>query len=105
MEDRTVPADSGDDLSRDVGELFPEVGGERIDLEKHAPSVLVRALNDGSPTLRERVLVFYGLARARVLVLSRLNRLTNPAYRAYRERLGLPERDAGVTYMQSFWRP
>jgi len=80
-------------LSPDVRRLFPEVGGP-IDLEKHAASVLLRAVNDGSPALRERA-----------LAISRLNRLTNPAYRAYRERLHLPERDPGVTYMQSLWRP
>lgn len=91
-------------LSRDVRRLFPEVS-EPIDLEEHAPSVLLRALNDGSPELRERVLAYYGPERSAALALSRLNRLTNPAYRAYRERLGLPEREAAVTYMQGLWRP
>lgn len=91
-------------LSHDVRRLFPEVGAS-IDLEQHAPSVLLRALNDGSPALRERVLAYYGPERSAALALSRLNRLTNPAYRAYRERLHLPEREPGVTYMQALWRP
>ena len=91
-------------LSHEVRRLFPEVGGP-IDLEKFAASVLLRVLNDGSPVLRERVLAYYGPERSAVLAISRLNRLTNPAYRAYRERLHLPDRDPGVTYMQSLWRP
>lgn len=90
-------------LSRDVRRLFPEIGAP-IDLEEHAPSVLLRALNDGSPALCERVLAYYGPERSAALALSRLNRLTNPAYRAYRERLHLPEREPGVTYMQGLWR-
>lgn len=91
-------------LSHDVRRLFPEVG-EPIDLEKHALAVLLRALNDGSPALRERVLAYYGPERSAVLARSFLNQLTNPAYRAYRERLDLPDRDPAVTYMQSLWRP
>lgn len=93
-----------DRLSNDVRRLFPEVGGP-IDLEKYAAAVLVRALNDGSPSLRERVLAYYGTERSAALARSQVNRLTNPAYRAYRERLGLPERDSGVTYMHALWRP
>lgn len=91
-------------LSHDVRRLFPEIGAP-IDLEKHAPSVLLRALNDGSPALRERVLAYHGPERSTALAFSRLNRLTNPAYRAYQERLHLPEREPGVTYMQGLWRP
>ncbi|MGI8548988.1 MAG: hypothetical protein ACR2M1_16980 [Gemmatimonadaceae bacterium] len=91
-------------LSHDVRRLFPEVGAP-IDLEKHALSVLLRALNDGSPALRERVLAYYGPKRSAALALICLNQLTNPAYRAYRERLRLPEREPGVTYMQGLWRP
>lgn len=92
------------DLATSLGELFPEVCGEPIDLEAHAASVIVRALNDGSPAVQERVLRHYGIQRVKQVARSRVDRLTNPVYRQWRERLALPKRDAAVEFVQGLWR-
>jgi len=83
---------------------FPEVCGAPVDLEAHAASIIIRALNDGSPALQERVLRHYGIARVKQIARSRVDRLTNPAYRQWRERLALPKREAAVEFVQGLWR-
>ena len=101
-----MPAGSHDptDLATSVRELFPELVGRPIDLDAHAPSVILRALNDGSPELQADVVRHYGIDRVKQIARSRADRLTNPAYRAWRQRLELPERDPGVAFVQGFWR-
>jgi hypothetical protein len=84
--------------------LFPERSGTPVDAEAHAASVIVRALNDGSPTLVEPIVDHYGLERVGEVARSRVDRLTNPAYRAWRERLRLPPRDDSVAFVQGLWR-
>lgn len=91
------------DLPGSVGELFPELCGRPVDLEAHAASVIVRALNDGSAELQDAVVRHYGLDRVRQVARKRADRLTNPAYRAWRKRLDLPERDPAVERVQGFW--
>jgi hypothetical protein len=41
-------------------ELFPELAGQLVDVDVHAPSVIIRALNDGSAVLQDRVIGYYG---------------------------------------------
>lgn len=91
-------------LDHALRELFPELCGVSLDLERHAASVIVRTLNDGSPALQKRVIHHYGLDRVRGVAQERADRLSNPAYRAWRERLSLPPRDADVTLVQGLWR-
>ncbi|HKP76574.1 MAG TPA: hypothetical protein VJT67_13685 [Longimicrobiaceae bacterium] len=91
-------------LRTSLRELFPELCGAPIDLERHAASVIVRALNDGSESLQEGVIRYYGLDRVRQVAAERTDRLTNPAYRAWRERLELPAGDPRVAYAHSLWR-
>lgn len=91
-------------LAREVRELFPELAGQPVDVDVHAPSVIMRALNDGSAALQDRVIGYYGEDVVRRVAVGRADRLTNPAYRFWRDRLGLPERDQEVEFVQSFWR-
>jgi len=46
-------------------EIFPELCGAPVDLERHATSVIIRTLNDGSAGLQERVIHHYGLDRVK----------------------------------------
>jgi len=87
-----------------LGELFPELCGAPVDLEGHAASVIVRALNDGASGLQERVIAHYGLDRVKRVAQARADRLDNPAYRAWRERLDLPPRAPDVAFVQGLWR-
>ena len=92
-----------DALSHELPSLFPEVCGEPVDPERHDASVLLRALNDGRPELRERIIAYYGEARSAELALSSLNQLTNPAFRRFQVRFQLPDRDPAVTFTQGLW--
>jgi len=91
------------DLSACIRELFPELCGKPLDLEAHAASVIVRALNDGSGEMQDSVVRHYGLERVKQVARRRADRLSNPAYRAWRKRLDLPERDHAVEFVQGFW--
>jgi hypothetical protein len=93
------------ELSAVSRELFPELCGELVDFEAHAASVIVRALNDGSPDVQDAVIRHYGMDRVQQVARTRADRLSNPAYRAWRKRLRLPERDPSVTFIQSLWMP
>jgi hypothetical protein len=90
-------------LGASLLEIFPELCGAQFDLESHAASVIVRALNDGSPALQERVIHHYGLDRVKRVAEDRADRLTNPAYRAWRERLDLPPRPPDIAFVQGLW--
>lgn len=92
------------ELAADLRDLFPELCGAPLDLEAHAPAVVVRALNDATPRVQQRVIEHYGLERVTRIARSRADRLSNPAYRAWRERLDLPPRDSGVAFVQGLWR-
>lgn len=96
--------DSNQPLDTSIRELFPELCGAPLDLESHAPSVIIRTFNDGSPALQEGVIRHYGLGRVTRVAQERADRLTNPAYRVWHERLALPPRDAGVAFVQGLWR-
>jgi len=91
-------------LDTSVRELFPELCGAPVDLEAHAASVILRALNDGSAGVQDRVVRYYGFERVKRIAHARVDRLTNPAYRSWRERLDLPARDPGVAFVQGLWR-
>jgi hypothetical protein len=106
MHRMTAPQDptATPEISEALRDLFPELGGSPFDLETGAPSVVVRALNDGSPRVQQVVIAHYGFDRVKRIAHSRADRLTNPAYRAWRERLELPMRDPGVTFVQGLWR-
>ena len=93
------------ELSAVSRELFPELCGELVDFETHAPSVIVRALNDGSPEVQDAVIHHYGIDRVKQVARARADRLSNPAYRAWRKRLQLPERDPSVKFIQGLWMP
>jgi hypothetical protein len=99
-QDSTQPPE----ISEALRDLFPELCGSPFDLETGAPSVVVRALNDGSPRVQQVVIDHYGLDRVKRIARSRADRLSNPAYRAWRERLELPTRDPGVAFVQGLWR-
>lgn len=92
------------DTGLDVRELFPELCGAAVDLEAHASSIILRALNDGSTGLQEHVVRHYGFERVKRVAHAQVDRLTNPAYRAWRDRLELPPRDPGVAFIQGLWR-
>jgi hypothetical protein len=99
-----MPGNTNDhDLSASIHELFPELCGKTVDLEAHAASVIVRALNDGSSEMQDVVVRHYGLDRVKQVARKRADRLSNPAYRAWRKRLNLPERDPAVEFVQGFW--
>ena len=87
-----------------LGELFPELCGAPVDLEGNAASVIMRALNDGSSRVQEHVIDHYGLDRVKRIAHARADRLSNPAYRAWCERLDLPPRASDVAFMQGLWR-
>ena len=99
-----VSADTGTSLNSAVRELFPELCGAPLDVETHAAAVIVRALNDGSPALQDSVIAHYGFDRVRRVAQERADRLTNPAYRAWRMRLALPRREPDVAFVQGLWR-
>ena len=87
-----------------LGVLFPELCGAPINLDQHAASVIIRTLNDGSAGLQERVIHHYGLDRVKRVAQERADRLTNPAYRAWREQLDLPLRVSDIAFVQGLWR-
>lgn len=91
-------------LAASLGELFPELCGAPVDLDQHAASVIIRTLNDESAGLQERVIHYYGLDRVKRVARDRADRLTNPAYRAWRERLDLPPRAPDIAFVQGLWR-
>jgi hypothetical protein len=92
------------DFAAEVRELFPERCGAPVDPDAHEAAIVVRALNDGSPRLQQRVIEHYGVERVSRIARNRADRLTNPAYRVWRERLALPPRDPGVAFVQGLWR-
>lgn len=98
------PPSAAAPLESDLRDLFPELCGAPVDLKAHAVSVIMRALNDGSARLQQRVIEHYGLERVKRIARERADRLSNPAYRAWRERLDLPPRDPGVAFVQGLWR-
>jgi hypothetical protein len=91
-------------LTDDIRDLFPELCGAPVDLDVHAASVIMRALNDGSARVQQRVIEHYGMERVKRIAVERADRLSNPAYRAWRERLDLPPRDPAVAFVQGLWR-
>lgn len=104
MSERNDDLAAEEDLAGDLRGLFPELCGESPDLESHAGAIVVRGLNDGSPRLQEELIRHYGLERVKRIARSRADRLTNPAYRRWRERLDLPPRDPSVAFVQGLWR-
>lgn len=88
----------------EVARLYPELGGKGPDPDTYADSVIVRVLNAGSDGLRDRMFGYYGADRVQAVARARVNRLDAPVYRAWKERLHLPERDAAVERLQSLWR-
>lgn len=98
------PTSGAASLAEDVRDLFPELCGAPVDLNAHAASVIMRALNDGSARLQQRVIEHYGFEHVKRVARERADRLSNPTYRAWRERLDLPPRDPGVTFVQGLWR-
>lgn len=84
--------------------LYPELGGTGPDPERYADSIIVRVLNAGSDELQEAMLEFYGLERVSAVARSRVNRLDALVYRAWKDRLALPPRDAAVERLHSLWR-
>lgn len=88
-----------------ISVLFPELCGAPVDLERQAPSIVQRALNDGTPELVERVIAHFGEARTAELARARANQLTNPAFRRFQVRFHLSAREPGVTHFQGLWRP
>ena len=105
MEDETSSHQPGSTFTASLGEPFPELCGAPVDLEYHAASVIMRALNDGASGLQEHVIAHYGLDRVKRVAQARADRLSNPAYRAWRERLDLPTRAPDVAFVQGLWRP
>jgi hypothetical protein len=91
-------------LTASLGELFPELCGAPVDLDGNAASVIMRALNDGSSRVQEHVINHYGLERVKRVAHARADRLSNPAYRAWRDRLDLPPRPPDVAFVQGLWR-
>lgn len=90
-------------FAREVRLLFPELAGTPVDVEAHAPSVIMRALNDGEPALQQAVIDYYGHDAVRRVAAARADRLSNPAYRLWRDRLELPPRDPSIEFVQSLW--
>jgi hypothetical protein len=85
-------------------ELFPELCGKPIDLERYAVSIIYRALNDYPSTpLRNRIFRHYGLARVTEVAHARVDRLSNPAYRQWREAFDLPPRSPEIEFVQGLW--
>jgi hypothetical protein len=84
--------------------LFPELGGEGPDPDRYADAIVVRVLNLGSARYTDAMLAFYGMARVRAAAQSRVNRLDAPVYRAWRDRLELPQRSAAVERLHALWR-
>lgn len=87
-----------------IARLYPELGGIGPDPERYADSVIVRVLNAGSDGLQERMLAYYGLERVQCVARARVNRLDAPTYRAWRDRLALPTRDAAIERLHALWR-
>lgn len=84
--------------------LFPELGAGLPDPDIHAESVIVRVLNAGPDSLRERMLDYYGPEKVRSVAGARVNRLDTPVYRAWKSRLHLPDRAASVEKIHRLWR-
>lgn len=95
---------SAEHLAHVVRDLFPELAGAPVDVDRHAAAVVMRALNDGTPTQHQAILAYFGEARVVEVAQARADRLSNPAYRAWAARLELPPRDARVTFVQGLWR-
>ena len=91
-------------LDASIRELFPELCGAAVDLEAHASSVVLRALNNGSTALQEHVIGHYGLERVKRVAQARVDRLSNPAYRVWHEQLDLSPRASDVVFVQGLWR-
>ena len=104
MADQSVRDPQTESLVDAVRVLFPELCGAPVDLERQAPSIVQRALNDGTPELVERVITHFGEARTAAFARTRVNQLTNPAFRLFRERFRLPARAPGVAQFQGLWR-
>jgi hypothetical protein len=84
--------------------LYPELGANPPDPDLHAESVIIRVLNTGPDALRERMMVYYGAENVRSVVLDRVDRLEGPVYRAWKDRLQLPQRGAVVEAVHQLWR-
>jgi len=92
------------DFRQALVRLYPELGGTGPDPERYAESVIVRVLNAGSDGLREQMVGYYGMERVQAVARARVNRLDAPVYRAWRDRLGLPARDAAIERLHALWR-
>ena len=84
--------------------LYPELGGGTPDLLEHAESIILRVLNEGGDELERALLEHYGQVRVSEVARKRLNRLTNPTYRRWSDRLNLPTRPESVQRIQALWR-
>jgi hypothetical protein len=84
--------------------LYPELGATPLDPDRHADSIIVRVLNTGPDSLREQMVQYYGLETVRSVARARANRLDAPVYRAWKNRLRLPERAATVEKVHRLWR-
>lgn len=87
-----------------LGPVYPELGASPPDPDEHAESVIVRVLNVGPDALREQMLDYYGAEKVRSVARARVNRLDAPIYRAWKNRLQLPERSAAVEKVHRLWR-
>lgn len=91
-------------LRQAIPRLYPEHLGAPIDLEQHARSVILRAMNAGPDALREAVLKHYGLDRVTTVLGATVDRLDTPVYQAWKSRLRLPRRSAGAVALHRLWR-
>lgn len=87
-----------------LGPLYPELGSNLPDPDRHAESVIVRVLNTGPDALREQMLQYYGADKVRSVAQARVNRLDAPVYRLWKSRLQLPDRSPAVERLQRLWR-
>jgi hypothetical protein len=91
-------------LLQAVQQLYPEHLSTPIDLERHAASVIVRAMNVGPDTIRAQILDYYGEDRVADVLRTRVDRLDTPVYDAWQSRLDLPPRSTGATALHRLWR-
>jgi hypothetical protein len=84
--------------------LYPELGPDAPDPDQYADSIIVRVLNGGSASLSERMIAYYGSDRVGDVARGRVDRLDGPAYRSWKQRLQLPDRNAGIEKLHRLWR-
>lgn len=78
----SAPVASAEHLAHLVRDLFPELAGALVDVDRYQGAVVIRALNDGTPTQQQAILAYFGEARIAEVARARADRLSNPAYRA-----------------------